>query len=385
MVVRNSPGGKKRLAVVAIDLFCGCGGLTWGLQKAGVHVRMGIDINENCRLTFKLNNRGTKFLTCDLRNVSPRQILKEIEIDPSDHLLVAACAPCQPFSAQNRFKEASSDRTVLIQVQRLIRALQPDFVMLENVPGVLSVPGYSAFRRVLWCLNRLKYKTSVEKIDVVFYGVPQSRKRVVLLASVHPGLDFPKPTHGIGGGLLPLRTVRDTILRFPPIEAGQAHPIVANHVAGRLSEKNLQRIRLTPPDGGTRRGWPKEMVLSCHRSHKGHTDVYGRLRWDAPAPTLTTKCTSLSNGRYGHPEQDRALSLREAAALQGFDDEFVFYGAYDHIRQQIGNAVPPILAQTFGRHIVEFASVCNGSRKRTAWRKLCDAQDDDNPLNEVLL
>ena len=113
--------------------------------------------------------------------------------------------------------------------------------------------------------------------------------------------------------------------------------------------------------------------------------MYGRLRWDAPAPTLTTKCTSLSNGRYGHPEQDRALSLREAAALQGFDDEFVFYGAYDHIRQQIGNAVPPILAQTFGRRIVEFASVCNGSRKRTAWRKLCDAQDDDNPLNEVLL
>jgi len=163
---------------------------------------------------------------------------------------------------------------------------------------------------------------------------------------------LPAPTHSLKGRKV--FTVRDAISHFPSIKAGQRHNVVPNHVTASISELNLERLRNTPHDGGDRRSWPKRLFLDCHSNgHTGHSDVYGRLAWDLPAPTLTARCHSISNGRYGHPEQDRAISLREAAALQSFPDGYVFHGSNKHIAQQIGNAVPVVFAESLGRHLVK--------------------------------
>jgi len=151
---------------------------------------------------------------------------------------------------------------------------------------------------------------------------------------------------------LPYKTVRHVISHFPEIRAGEAHNEILNHVAASIMPINLERIRQTPHDGGGRHSWPRRLYLKCHKgSYAGHTDVYGRMYWDRPAPALTGRCSSISNGRYGHPTQDRAISLREAASLQSFPDEYVFWGSNKHVALQIGNAVPVKLAEVLGRHI----------------------------------
>ena len=192
----------------------------------------------------------------------------------------------------------------------------------------------------------------------------------MLLASLHGPVAWPEPTHGHRPGLQPPVTVRQAIAKYPPLEAGQTHPTIPNHVVARLAPRNLERIRATPVDGGRRLDWPAALGLACHKNRQGYSDVYGRLRWNAHAPTLTTRCTSLSNGRYGHPEQSRAISAREAAALQGFDDDYVFYGGLQQITRQIGNSVPPILAKRFGGAFVITAENLNGTKKRVRWRAL---------------
>jgi DNA (cytosine-5)-methyltransferase 1 len=363
------------MAIVAIDLFCGCGGVTYGLTRAGVMVALGIDIDEGCRFTFKLNNPGTHFLAADIRDVPARALLKHAcPLTQSDFLLVAACAPCQPFSPQNRYKDRASDRAILGQVERILRELRPDFIFLENVMGIQMVPGFSAFRRLLRALYTLKYKVDFRAIDAVSYGVPQRRRRLVLLASAYRKIAWPEQTHGFGPELQPPITVRDAIAKYPPLLAGETHPTVPNHVAARLSPRNLERIRATTCDGGSRTEWPKGLSLSCHDIHNGHEDVYGRLRWDAPAPTLTTKCTSISNGRFGHPEQDRAISAREAAALQGFNDGFVFYGGLGQVSTQIGNSVPPTLAEKFGTVFIAEAEALGQSKKKRNWASMLGAR-----------
>jgi DNA (cytosine-5)-methyltransferase 1 len=338
------------MGIVAIDLFCGCGGVTYGLRKAGIRVAVGVDVNPDCRLTYKLNNPGAKFIASDLRKVSGRDLLTACgKVTHGEYLMLAACAPCQPFSTSRRTEVSASERTILQQVGRLVRELRPDFLFLENVPGIKRVNGFSAFRRLLHTVEALNYKTAFKVIDAESYGVPQTRKRLVLLASRKVSVSWPEVTHGSSLGLAPLRTVRNAIGKYPPLRAGETHPTIPNHIAASISERNIGRLRATPLDGGSRTDWPRELVLVCHKTHDGHTDVYGRLKWDAPARTLTTKCTSISNGRYGHPEQDRAISVREAAALQSFDDDYVFYGNLKETTRQVGNSVPPIVAEEFGR------------------------------------
>lgn len=359
------------MSVVALDLFCGCGGVTYGLARSGVKVALGVDIEEDCRFTFKLNNPGTRFLASDVRAVSGRTLLTHADsLTENDFLLITACAPCQPFSPQNRFKNNSSGREIMGQVERIVRELRPDFLFLENVAGIQRVPGYSAFQRLLRTLHALRYKVEFRVIDALSYGVPQRRRRLVLLASAYRRTFWPAQTHGFGPGLESPVTVREAIGKYPTLHAGEAHPTVPNHVAARLSPRNMERLRATAQDGGSRKQWPESLTLSCHVTHDGHGDVYGRLRWDAPAPTLTTKCTSISNGRYGHPTQDRAISCREAAALQGFDDRFVFYGEIGQISRQIGNSVPPLVAERFGVELNAYADSLNGSKKKLRWHSL---------------
>lgn len=246
-------------------------------------------------------------------------------------------------------------RSLLSYFGGLITQFRPDYVFVENVPGIQRVAGNSTLTRFCRHLSSLGYAVAVGIIESQRFGVPQRRRRLVLLGSAHGQINLPKETHGNGTGLA-FSTVRKWISHLPPIKAGEAHPGVPNHRAANLSELNRARIKATPPEG-TRASWPDYLRLSCHTKsgYAGHTDVYGRMKWDAPATGLTTRCISLSNGRYGHPEQHRAISVREAAALQTFPDEFEFFGSLSSQARQIGNAVPVLLAQVFGLHIMAHA------------------------------
>ncbi|MDT4956126.1 MAG: (cytosine-5)-methyltransferase 1 [Acidobacteriota bacterium] len=337
--------------MIAIDFFCGAGGLTRGLLNAGVDVILGIDADEDCRQTYETNNHTSQFLLADIRTLRVEVIANRIaDIDPED-LLFAACAPCQPFAQLNRNYTKDEAARLLNKFARFVREFQPRQVFVENVPGLARVRGSSTHRRFRKMLNELGYEYWEGVLDAKAYGVPQTRRRFVMIAIRGVEPTIPPPTHG--PGLLPYETVERAIREYPPIEAGEIHPDVPNHRAAVLKPINLERIRHTPHDGGDRTAWPEHLWLQCHgNGYTGHTDSYGRMRWQHPAPTLTCKCHSLSNGRYGHPEQDRAISLREAASLQSFNDTFIFHAhTQGHLASQIGNAVPVRLAEAVGRHI----------------------------------
>lgn len=334
----------------AYDFFCGAGGLTRGLLDAGIEVIAGFDCDEHCRSTYEYNNPAVEFIKANIREIGAKN-LKNLAARHDD-ILFAACAPCQPFSSQRKGKKQRQDATLLGEFGRLVEAKLPGYVLIENVAGIASVSGFSVFRRFLKMLEANSYGYVYDVLDAKHYGVPQNRRRLVLLATKKRLPSLPEPKYG--KQLRPFRTVRHAISHFPVIGAGESHPEVPNHVAAFITELNLERLRLTPHDGGDRRSWPEHLRLKCHiGNYKGHTDVYGRMRWDSPAPALTGRCHSISNGRYGHPDQDRAISLREAAALQSFSDRYVFFGSNKDVAMQIGNAVPVRFAERIGRHILQ--------------------------------
>jgi DNA (cytosine-5)-methyltransferase 1 len=352
--------------IKAVDFFCGAGGLTRGLLDSGIEVVLGIDNDKTCGETYEKNNAPAKFKCSDIRKLNDDGLAAELKGIESSNLLFAACAPCQPFSKQRTDGHNRRQRTLLLEFLRFVTKHKPEFVLVENVPGITRVKGLSAYRILLTGLKDLGYSTDARNIDAKSYGVPQTRRRHVLLASLSHVAKVPEPTHG--PGLKPYVTAEEAISRFPPIKAGETHPTVPNHRASFLSDLNLERIDKTLRDGGNRMSWPEHLVLKCHKKdYQGHTDVYGRMWWKRPAPALTCKCHSLSNGRYGHPEQNRAISLREAAALQSFPDDYVFLGdSKAAIGNQIGNAVPVKLAEALGAAIVvckETARVAHHNRK----------------------
>ncbi len=338
--------------MIAFDFFCGGGGLSKGLELAGIRVLAGFDIVEDYRRTYEENHRA-QFICSDVRNINKKTLN---EIYPNlrwnkQNLLLAGCAPCQPFSSQRKSLTVHNDRTLLDSFGRIIDEVKPGFVLLENVPG-LETKGADVFARFIEILQRNSYYYHYGTVNAKHYGVPQNRRRFILIASryIQPGL--PEKTHG--KNLLAFTSVRQAIGNYPHIVAGGTHPILPNHQAAKLSAINLERLINTPHSGGSRTDWPDRLILDCHRGdYTGHTDVYGRMRWDGVAPTLTAKCCSISNGRYGHPEQDRAITMREAAKLQGFDDDYIFYGAPQSICRQVGNAVPVQMAHALGRYIVQ--------------------------------
>lgn len=335
----------------AIDFFCGAGGLTRGLLDAGINVLAGFDKDGDCRSTYEHNNPGVRFIQADISKVTLRDLHGKCRLRRFDNVLFAGCAPCQPFSPQRKGARVRTDATLLAEFGRLVEAAQPGYVLIENVPGIAKVKGLSTFQRFLRMLDANEYLYDYGVLDAKQFGVPQNRRRLVLLASRHGQPTLPEPRYG--NRLRPFRTVRQAISHFPTIEAGECHAKVPNHVAATITELNLERLRFTPHDGGDRRSWPERLHLDCHKGdYKGHTDVYGRMAWDSPSPALTGRCHSISNGRYGHPEQDRAVSLREAAAIQTFPDRYIFFGSNKHIAMQIGNAVPVRLADQIGKHIL---------------------------------
>lgn len=342
------------MALKVFDFFSGCGGTSKGFENAGLKPVFALDFDKDSASTFKHNFPNVKFSQSDITKFDTKNLEEVFAQD--EGTLFCGCAPCQPFTGQNTSKPDSkrdSRRSLLSRFGDLVFKYLPDYVFVENVPGIQRVVGNSTLSRFKKRLEIADYYTTVEIVESQQYGVPQRRRRLVLLASKHAPIELPIPTHDPEMGVN-YSTVRDWIGHLPPIGTGEIHPTVPNHRAAKLSPLNLKRIRSTPPEG-SRADWPEELQLACHAKsgYSGHTDVYGRMRWDAPATGLTTRCISLSNGRYGHPEQHRAISVREAASLQTFPDDFSFHGSLNSQARQIGNAVPVLLAQHFGQHIFE--------------------------------
>ncbi|THF61407.1 DNA cytosine methyltransferase [Pseudothauera nasutitermitis] len=337
-------------AIEAVDLFCGVGGLSYGLQQAGIVVRGGFDVDTACSHPYE-RNLGAKFFEKDVGAVEPKEV--ERLYSPDAVRLLAGCAPCQPFSNYSNGRESKTDPKwpLLYRFARLIRKLEPELVTMENVPNVVKHKVYHDFVQTL---ESKGYKVWAGTVKCQEYGLPQTRTRHVLLASKLGPISLIGPTHAGA-----LRTVQDAIGHLPPISAGETHGNDPLHKAAGLSPLNLSRIRASRP-GGTWRDWPEELVAKCHKKESGSTypGVYGRMEWNAPSPTMTTQCHGFGNGRFGHPEQDRAISLREAALLQSFPEDYVFTRPDEPVSltavgRMIGNAVPPRLGEIIGQSLLE--------------------------------
>ena len=351
-VWRPSADFGKSLRV--LDFFCGCGGSSSGLQASGMEIVFGLDNDPDAERTFRANFPDAAFMGADIAHV-PSSALDDVVKESAGHpLLFNACAPCQPFSRQRTCEALPGDGRLglLLHLSRFLRRFRPELIFVENVPGLSDGSlGRKVFKRLIQVLRELGYFTSHQIVRSQDYGVPQRRARLVLLASLFGRVEFPAPTRGRGSHRPDYATVGEWIRNLPAISAGETHPVVPNHRAARLSPINLRRIQATPPGGGWRDLPPDLLPESRKSGFNGFTDVYGRLSWDAPAPALTTRCISYSNGRFGHPQQHRAISVREAACLQTFPQDFVFTGNLNSQARQVGNAVPPLLAQHFGGSI----------------------------------
>lgn len=337
----------------AIDLFCGVGGLTKGLSLAGIQVVAGFDIDESCRFAYVENNHA-EFVCKDVENVT-RDDLQQYYPNNGIRILVG-CAPCQPFSRYSMRYRKNGQKDdkwkLLYSFQKLVAEVEPEIVSMENVPSMEQEQVFKDFKKTL---EKLNYNVYVKVAYCPDYGVPQNRKRLVLLASKLGRINmlppfFNKKTY---------RTVRSSISGLPEIAAGEVCKDDSMHRSSSLSAINLRRIKSSVP-GGTWRDWDKELQLSCHGKNTGKTypSVYGRMEWDKPSPTITTQFYGYGNGRFGHPEQNRAISLREGAILQSFPDDYVFFDEKHPANKRelgthIGNAVPVELGRAIGLSIME--------------------------------
>lgn len=358
MVVR---GGKNNIRVV--DLFCGIGGLTHGMIREGFDVVAGIDNDTSCKYGYERNNNGAVFIDKSILEVNANEIKNLFGDKPGIKVLVG-CAPCQPFSKLNQKQITEKQLQPLGKFAELIAEVKPDVVSMENVSGLANIKKYPVFSNFLEALEKNGYQYKYEIVDVSDYGVPQSRKRLVLLASRLGKIGLIKRTHEHNKV-----TVRDAIHDLPPIQDGEISRSDYLHRSRKLSDKNLRRIKSTPHDGGNSSTWDESLLLECHKKESGQTyksTVYGRMRWNEPAPTMTTQCIGLGNGRFGHPEQNRAISLREAARFQTFPDTYEFVDPkgeiYNgHVAKFIGNAVPvqlgQVIAKSIKKHLHEYGRV----------------------------
>ena len=348
---------KKTLPIKVFDFFSGCGGSSKGFQNAGMEIVCGVDNNKDAANSYEAHFKEAKFFSEDILHIET-DALKDLVNSCSHHpVLFCGCAPCQPFTKQNTQK-SSNGKQLLKEFSRFVTHYQPELVFVENVPGMQRFQDNEGpFPDFLKDLSKSGYQYCHDIVTCQDYGVPQKRRRLILIASRFGPIRFPEKTHGPKSTHPNYSTVREWIGDLPAIQAGEIHDTIPNHRAASLSSKNLDRIRATP-EGGSRKDWPKHLGLDldCHSGYQGHSDVYGRMVWDRPATGLTTRCISLSNGRFGHPEQDRAISVREAACLQTFPRDFELSGSLNSMARQIGNALPVKVAECFGRNFVDHVS-----------------------------
>lgn len=352
MLVKNL---QKQIKV--IDLFCGIGGMTHGFVKANIPVSAGFDLDNTCKFAYETNNRVAKFYHQDVSELSGGSLCDLYE--NAKIKILIGCAPCQPFSTYshqyNKSKNLTTDSKwgLLYHFSRLIKESRPDIISMENVP---SVTKHQVFRDFICSLDHLGYKGVYKIVNCRDYGIPQSRKRLILLYAQKEGIELlPTTNHRAN-----YKTVRDTISFLEPIEAGESSKNDVLHSSSLLTPINLERIKQSKP-GGTWRDWDSKLIAKCHRKKSGTTysGVYGRMNWDEPSPTITTQFYGFGNGRFGHPEQNRALSLREGALLQTFPMNYLLHPPTEpvhihRIGRHIGNAVPVRLGEVIAQSINSF-------------------------------
>ncbi|MFT5298857.1 MAG: DNA (cytosine-5)-methyltransferase 1 [Colwellia sp.] len=334
----------------AVDFFCGGGGMSLGLSNSGINILAGIDNNQKVEKTYKANHPESEFILEDISKLSAKFLEKAINIKKNDdNLIFIGCSPCQYWSIVNTNKSSSIKTAFLLEYfQNFVEYFRPGYIVIENVPG-LSNKTESPINNFKKSISELGYFIDDAVIDCSDFGVPQKRRRYLLLASRIRKVLLPTPTH------TKKITVRDAIQKYPKISSGEKSYNDYFHSTSSLSDTNLQRIQSTPHNGGDRLSWKnnKHLQLKAYQNKDNcFKDVYGRLFWDKPSPTVTTKFISYSNGRFGHPEQNRALSVREGAALQSFPDDYkIISSTIGDAAKIIGNAVPPKLAEAIGNTI----------------------------------
>lgn len=341
--------------MIGIDFFCGAGGTTCGLFAAGIEIICGVDIDFSVKQTYEQNKRrnGTscEFLNKNITELGVHCLDIFLANRRDNPVIFSGCPPCQPFTNINTTKASQGDsRSLALSFLDQVRNHLPEYVLMENVPGINHQKYGTVFDEFLLGLRELDYFYDYGILNARDFGVPQSRRRMIVVASRLAKVSLPPPTHGPRGTFPYVNS--SVALQFPAIPAGACHVTIRNHNSAYLTDINLRRIQSILAPGGSRCEWEEDLQLNCYRNHNGHTDVYGRIDSAKPAPTLTTRFNSLSNGRFGHPTEHRALSLREGAALQTFPNDYIFYAPSDQqIAKHIGNAVPVLLATALGEAI----------------------------------
>ena len=339
------------MRTAVIDCFSGIGGLSYGFKTEGFHVVAGIDLDATCKYAYE-KNVDAPFLCEDIAAVSANSVKKLFGSPKETYRILIGCAPCTPFSIYvGRYKKnhRNDERWHLLrEFARIALASKPDVISMENVPRLAR---HKVFRDFVEGLKASGYHVTHQVVRAQNYGVPQRRSRLVLIASLHGDVQLLPATHQV-----PI-TVREAIGDLPKIKVGIAHPSDRLHVTRNLTPTNMRRIRATR-EGGSWKDWNDELLLECHKKKRGQSfrSVYGRMQWDQPAPVITTQCLGIGNGRFGHPEQDRAISIREAAILQSFPRRYKLVRPGDKVNglvlaRQIGNAVPVRLARAIARTI----------------------------------
>ena len=348
---------KNKLFIVAVDLFCGIGGLAYGLNRSGIKVIAGVDVDEGCKFAFEKNN-DSLFINKSIKDVSFKEILRLYP--PKSLKVLVGCAPCQPFSRytqKEKDRETKDDWGLLYHFFKLIEKLKPTVISMENVPQITKHKVFSDF---VESLTAIKYSVNWQNVYCPDYGIPQSRRRLVLLASKIGKIKLIPPTHKPEN----YKTVKMAIGNLEPIEAGSSSKRDRLHKSASLSKINLERIKKSIP-GGSWRDWNEDLRVNCHKKKTGNTyvSVYSRMEWGKPAPTITTQFFSFGTGRFGHPEQDRALSIREGAILQTFPRNYKFLPntspvVFSKLGKHIGNAVPVRLGEIIGKSIIKHFEEC---------------------------
>jgi len=339
--------------IKAVDFFCSGGGMTCGLVQGGINVIAGIDNDPACKETYVKNNPNSKFILADVFDLKEAELARQLSLKKKDDdLVLIGCSPCQYWSIiQTDKTKSQKSKNLLMEFKRFVDYLQPGYVLVENVPGILGKKDKSGLDTFVADLEKKGYKVHYEIVNMSDYGVPQSRRRFSLLATrLHDRKVFPVKDTGTRP------TVRGAIGKgFKKIPAGHRDSTTFHHSTANLSEKNLQRLEKTTKNGGSWLDWANDKKLKRKKYHgREFVDNYGRLSWDKPAPTITTKFVSISNGRFAHPEENRGLSIREGATLQTFPTDYIFPGSSLGISAKIiGNAVPPHFARRLAETIVK--------------------------------
>ena len=348
--------GDQVVKASVIDLFCGAGGLSHGFFQEGFDITAGVDIDEDCQYAFETNNKA-KFIRKSVADLTAVELAEMFR--PDGFRILVGCAPCQPFSKYNQ-RNNDPGWQLLEEFARLVEDSRPDIVSMENVPQLSNFKDGALFEAFVTILHKHDYHVAWDILYGPDYGLPQRRSRLVLIASRLGQISLPEPICTAENHM----TVAEAIAELPSLEAGAIDPDDRIHKSSRLSMVNMSRIRASRP-GGSWNDWPEDIVAECHKRETGHTygSVYGRMEWSKPSPTITTQFFGFGNGRFGHPEQDRAISLREGAILQSFpqDYQFVEPGKPIHMRRvgrMIGNAVPVVIGRAIARSIRTHLEAC---------------------------